>query len=185
MLRLIAVATSAVVAGAGMTYAFQDTAEQTHREELASVVREVEALDELRSGLAGAFTGEPDQATFAQVCGPVGAKARQLEEEHGWKVQQLAAKYRNPGRDLDAEAEHVYGVMLQDPEIMGLWVRSEMDGKTGTRYFRRIVVERACLSCHGAKDERPQFVKENYPHDRAYGFEVGDLRGLYAVFVAD
>lgn len=47
----------------------------------------------------------------------------------------------------------------------------------------RITVDRACLACHGAKEERPAFVKENYPGDRAYGFEVGDLRGAYSVFV--
>ncbi|MFO8099786.1 MAG: hypothetical protein R6T83_09240 [Salinibacter sp.] len=33
--------------------------------------------------------------------------------------------------------------------------------------------------------ERPDFVKEGYPDDRAYGFEPGDLRGIYAVFVPD
>ena len=47
----------------------------------------------------------------------------------------------------------------------------------------RITVREACLACHGAKAERPDFVKERYPEDRACGFEVGDLRGLYSVFV--
>ncbi len=149
------------------------------------MVREIEALDGLRSGLAGAFQGEPDRATFAQVCRPVGAKAKQLAEENGWKVEQLAAKYRNPTHKLDGEAERIYGLMLQEPDVMGLWIRSEMDGESGRRYFRRIVVEPACLACHGEKGKRPPFVKETYLEDRAYGFEVGDLRGLYSVFLAD
>jgi hypothetical protein len=28
-------------------------------------------------------------------------------------------------------------------------------------------------------------VKENYPQDLAYDFEVGDLRGMYSVFIPD
>jgi hypothetical protein len=46
-------------------------------------------------------------------------------------------------------------------------------------------VQPSCLACHGPKDERPAFVKKDYPEDRAYGFEDGDLRGIYAVFVPD
>ncbi len=76
-------------------------------------------------------------------------------------------------------------MMLEDPKVMGLWVQAEMDGREGVRYFRRIAVEEACLACHGAKEERPEFVKQGYPEDRAYGFEVGDLRGLYSVFIAE
>ncbi len=68
---------------------------------------------------------------------------------------------------------------------MGIWLRTRMDGKAGTRYLRRIVVETACLTCHGAKDERPQFIKDGYPEDRAYDFRERDLWGLYSVFVAD
>ena len=139
----------------------------------------------MRSALAGSFSGEPDLSTFAQVCRPVGARAKRLAEENGWKVAQLAAKYRNPGHRLDSEAERAYRLLADDPGLMGIWVRAEMDGRAGYRYFRRIVVEGSCLACHGPKDDRPQFVKDGYPEDRAYDFEVGDLRGLYSVFVAN
>lgn len=47
------------------------------------------------------------------------------------------------------------------------------------------VVGAACLACHGEKNTRPEFVKEKFPEDRAHGFNAGDLRGLYSVFVAD
>jgi len=156
--------------------------------ELARAVEKIEGLNALRSGLAGAFSGQPDRATFAQVCRPVGQRAKRLAEENGWVVQQLALlalKYRNPAHRLDPQAERVYGMMLENPELMGLWVDSEMEGREGVRYFRRIAVEEACLACHGAKEERPEFIEQGYPEDRAYGFEVGDLRGLYSVFIAD
>jgi hypothetical protein len=152
---------------------------------LAKVVREIEGLDAMRSALAGSFTGEPDLSTFAQVCRPVGAQAKRLAEENGWRVAQLAEKYRNPDHRLDPEAERVYRMMAGDPGLMGIWARAEFEGQAGYRYFRRIVVEEACLACHGPQEDRPQFVKDGYPEDRAYGFEVGDLRGLYSVFVQD
>ncbi len=174
-----------MVVVAVLAYAVQGTVERPDADTLSRVVKEIEALDALRSGLASSFSGEPNQSTFVQVCRPVGAQARQLAEDNGWTIQQLAERNRNPGHRLDAEAERVFRLMAEDPGLMGLWVRTEISSQAGYRYFRRIVVEPACLACHGAKDSRPQFVKDRYPEDRAYGFQVGDLRGLYAVFVAD
>jgi hypothetical protein len=152
---------------------------------IGDVVREIEGLNSMRSGLAASFTGEPDQSTFGQVCKPVGAQAQRLAMENGWKIAQLAEKYRNPKNELDYEARRVFKMMEDDEGLMGMWVKSEMDGKPGMRYFRRIIVEPACLGCHGSKSRRPQFVKDEYPGDRAYGFEAGDLRGIYSVFIAE
>lgn len=44
-------------------------------------------------------------------------------------------------------------------------------------------MEAACLACHGEKDSRPEFIKEKYPDDRAYGFKKGDLRGVISVLI--
>ena len=46
---------------------------------------------------------------------------------------------------------------------------------------RPIYMERACLSCHGDRDKRPDFIIKKYPEDRAYGFKDGDLRGIITV----
>ncbi|UCC75104.1 MAG: DUF3365 domain-containing protein [Gemmatimonadota bacterium] len=174
-----------VVAVAVVAPAAQEPVQRPDALVLGEVVQEIESLDALRSSLASSFSGDPDRSTFAQVCGPVGAQARRLVEEKGWRIQQLAEKYRNPGHKLDEEAELVYRLMAEDPGLMGMWARTEMEEGPGIRYFRRIVVEQACLACHGPKDSRPQFVRAGYPDDRAFDFEVGDLRGLYSVFVAD
>jgi hypothetical protein len=168
---------------AAVTEAGQESEVRPDAQVLAKVVREIEGLDAMRSALAGSFSGEPDLSTFAQVCRPVGAQAMRLAEENGWVVAQLAEKYRNPGHRLDSEAEHAYRLLAEDPGLMGIWVRAELEGRSGYRYFRRIVVEATCLACHGAKEDRPQFVKDGYPEDRAYDFAMGDLRGLYSVFV--
>ena len=155
---------------------------------LTKVVQEIENLNSLRSGLAGAFDGKgqvADKATFQKVCKPVGMQAKKLAEENGWKVMQMADKYRNPKHQLDAGGRKAYDLLNADAALMGMWTRTEVDGQPGLRYFRRIMVEEACLMCHGPKAARPEFVQQGYPEDRAYDFKAGDLRGIYSVFVAE
>ena len=155
---------------------------------MGRAVEAVEQLDALRSGLAATFgaRGIPaDRETFQQVCRPVGLRAREMAEQNGWKVQQLALKNRNPGNALDDAARWAYAMMEANPDLDGLWARSSLAGQAGLRYFRRITVEGACLACHGARDARPAFVVEGYPDDRAFDFSVGDLRGVYSVFIPD
>lgn len=157
--------------------------------ELAQAVQEIESLDAMRTGLASSLKGStesPTMQTMKEVCRPVGMRAIQLSQENGWQVKQIAQKYRNPDhapvtlRDQTALAK-----FNQEPELIGFWDRENLDKQPGTRYYRRIDVEASCLACHGLKDHRPQFVKDGYPQDLAYNFQVGDLRGMYAVFIPD
>lgn len=162
---------------------------QTNPTELAKAVQEIEALDSLRSGLASTLEGrteEPTMQTMKEVCKPVGMRAMQLSQENHWQVKQIASKYRNPAHAPDnLHATMALARFEQNPDLMGFWDRETIDGQEGTRYYRRINVEASCLACHGLQNNRPQFVKDNYPQDLAYNFHVGDLRGLYAVFIPD
>lgn len=157
--------------------------------QLAKAVREIEYLDGMRAGLASTLednTEEPTLETMKEVCKPVGMKAKKLAEENNWQVKQIAKKYRNPAhKPENVQVQMALTKLDLDPELMGFWERTTVNGEPGTHYYRRINVEASCLACHGAKDDRPQFVKENYPQDLAYDFEVGDLRGMYSVFIPD
>ncbi|RZM78980.1 Tll0287-like domain-containing protein [Leptolyngbya iicbica] len=157
--------------------------------DLGRAVQEIENLDALRSGLASTLEGSdtmPTGETFKQVCKPVGMRAKQLSQENGWQVKQIATKYRNPAHAPDSDqARAALARFADNPDVMGFWDRETMDGQAGLRYYRRINVEASCLACHGAKGDRPDFVKAKYPDDKAFDFNVGDLRGMYAVFVPD
>lgn len=157
--------------------------------ELSRAVQEIENLDAMRSGLASTLEGSdemPTGETFKEVCKPVGMRAKQLSQENGWKVKQIAAKYRNPAHAPDNDnARKALIRFADDSALEGFWDRETLDGQSGLRYYRRINVEASCLACHGAKGDRPDFVKAKYPEDKAYDFTVGDLRGMYAVFIPD
>ncbi len=155
-----------------------------------SVQRNVEqaitSLNEMRESLAATIdTPAVDKGTFERVCKPVGIRAQQMAIANGWTVQQLAKKYRNPSHELDPEARRLYDEFASSPERTDRWIRTVQNGREGWRYARRITVRSSCLSCHGPKEQRPTFVQKGYPKDRAYGFETGDLRGIYSVFVPD
>jgi cytochrome c553 len=160
---------------------------QTAPEELGRAVQAIESLDQMRSGLASSLkdaTEPPTLETFKEVCKPVGMQAQKLSEENGWEVKQVAKKYRNP----DHAPKNLQEVMAlakfeQNPELMGFWQRESSPDKAGTTYYRRINVEATCLACHGAKNARPDFVKDKYPQDLAFDFKEGDLRGMYSVFI--
>lgn len=162
---------------------------QTDPAQLAKAVLEIENLDALRSRLASTLEGsttEPTIETFKEVCQPVGMRAIQLSKENGWQVKQIATKYRNPAHAPDnLHAVEALAKLEKDPELMGFWELETIDGQQGTRYYRRINVESSCLVCHGGKNARPQFVKDQYPQDLAFDFNVGDLRGMYSVFIRE
>ena len=150
------------------------------------VEREIEALNNMRESLASTIdTPAVGKATFKRVCKPVGQRAKKMAKANGWTVQQLAKKYRNPAHEPDAEARRLHEQFAEKPEQTDTWIRTVRKETPGWRYARRIPGQPSCTACHGSKENRPDFVKKGYPDDRAYGFEPGDLRGIYAVFVPD
>ncbi|MDR5640194.1 MULTISPECIES: DUF3365 domain-containing protein [unclassified Thermosynechococcus] len=152
-------------------------------DELGKAVTAIEQLDQMRIGLASTLEGsttEPTLDTFKAVCAPVGKKAKEIAAANGWQLRQVALKYRNPNHAprtaLEVQALNRFD---NNRQLQAFW---QTDAE-GVHYFRRIDVQASCLACHGAKNRRPAFIQEKYPSDRAYGFRVGDLRGMYAVTI--
>jgi len=49
------------------------------------------------------------------------------------------------------------------------------------RYARPIFIKKGCLKCHGNPEDAPPEVIEKYGADRAFGYKVGDVRGIVSV----
>lgn len=151
---------------------------------LPLVVASVEEVDDLRSTLALALPPvgtAVNESTFAQVCKPVGARIQALAKEHQWQFIQMSEKFRNPKHKPDDEAQAALKKFSDDSKLDGFWTKKTSGGIASYRYFRRITIEPSCTVCHGDESSRPGFIKSQYPADRAFGFKVGDLRGVYSV----
>ena len=53
------------------------------------------------------------------------------------------------------------------------------------RYMKPIIVQAECLNCHGSqtdiKPEVKELIAQNYPDDKAIGYNIGDLRGAVSI----
>jgi hypothetical protein len=152
---------------------------------LLSKSRDVTArfASELQTAVQDAMaTGGPVVAIG--VCKDVAPQiASKLSRDTGAKVSRTSLKYRNPGnapeawqtavlRDFDAQA-----ITESPAEVF------DRTGKYGAHYMKAIPMGPLCLTCHGS--ELPADVQErlsqDYPHDQARGYSLGDVRGAFSV----
>ena len=118
--------------------------------------------------------------------------AGELSRRTGARVSRVSLKTRNPllGQP-DAWEQKVLAEFDQQaaqgakPEILE---RSEVVTEPQGRFFRymkAIPVQPLCLSCHGTTDSIPDPVKArlaaDYPHDRAIGYGLGQIRGAVTI----
>ena len=135
--------------------------------------------------------GGPDSAIT--VCRDIAPDyAGELSRRTGARVSRVSLKTRNPllGQP-DAWEQQVLAEFDQQaaqgnkPETLE---RSEVVTEPQGRFFRymkAIPVQPLCLACHGATDSIPDAVKvrlaADYPHDRATGYAVGQIRGAVSI----
>jgi hypothetical protein len=119
-------------------------------------------------------------------------KAPQLIKEHadqtGWSIRRVSLKARNAERSTPDSWEvrqlADFNIRAAAGEPLETLEHGEVVNDKGVsvyRYIRAIPVGSVCLSCHGATESlapnlRAELIK-NYPHDRATGYAVGQIRG--------
>ena len=60
---------------------------------------------------------------------------------------------------------------------------TDNNNKSFFRYMKAIPTGKVCLTCHGS-NINPNLrtrINELYPEDKAYGFEIGDIRGAFTI----
>lgn len=108
---------------------------------------------------------------------------------HQVAIQRLSDKNRNPDNTLSSETDlkawEVISGLMQDKDVNPKhWVAK--DGEA-VYYYKAIPLGMpTCLSCHGNKDteieaETLQAITMKYPNDKATGYEMGQLRGIWKV----
>jgi hypothetical protein len=117
--------------------------------------------------------------------------AARLSASSGAEVGRTAIRWRNPANapdDLEravmqgfaAELSSALPAAAASPEAI---FESRSARGTERRYLRAIVMQPACLACHGATlaPELATAIAREYPQDAATGFEPGQLRGAVTV----
>ena len=127
-----------------------------------------------------------------KVCRNVApAIASEAARKNGWNVGRKSLKTRNAAlgmpdaweqkvlADFEKRMEKENPVNMEFAEIV-----TEPQGKF-YRYMKAIPTQDACLKCHGTDETIPQNVKEalkaEYPHDKATGYTLGQIRGGFSI----
>jgi hypothetical protein len=151
---------------------------------------------ELFQQLGGALLKElgasgPDAAI--NVCRDLAPKvANQMSVERGWKITRVGTRVRNPmigtpdaweqSTLAEFEKRAKAGEKMDAMEFSQ--IVDEPDGKS-YRYMKAIGMRPMCLACHGMPADIPESVKATqaklYPHDKATGYQDGQLRGAFSI----
>jgi hypothetical protein len=95
-------------------------------------------------------------------------------------------RFRNPGNAPEPWQARVLGQFEQQakdaPAAMPL-EHFERAADGSARYMLAIRSDGVCLACHGAAVPAAlqQTLQSDYPHDRATGYALGDIRGAFSV----
>jgi len=130
------------------------------------------------SGVAGAITVCRDEASEI---------ATKHSQPGVYSIRRVSDRNRNPQNAADSEALAIMAqyadTILRHSDYVKFW-RSDGEHKLFV-YYQPIYTDQLCLKCHGAVDSMSAEVREalrvNYPDDKATGYEVGNLRGLFVV----
>lgn len=90
-------------------------------------------------------------------------------------------EYRNRENAPDKFERHAIKVFKDDKDIK---YNDEFDGGY-YRYAQPIFVKESCLKCHGDPADAPPEVIEKYGDIQAFGYKVGDVRGIISVKLPD
>ncbi len=140
---------------------------------LAPFKRDLQAA--LGQGLA---QGTVEAIRTCQLRAPAIAQARSVD---GVRLGRASHRLRNPANAAPEWVAPILDAYVADPSDRAPRTVSLPERRSG--YVEPILLQPACLTCHGetlAPDVAAR-IEQLYPEDRAVGFRVGDLRGVFWV----
>jgi len=110
-----------------------------------------------------------------------------IYSNRGVQVRRTSLKFRNPANEPD-ELEYLLLNEYKAQQQAGLELKPAIRrNKNGiVHYFKPILLQGMCVTCHGdLASDIPEPVKNAlstlYPNDKATGYRVGDLRGMWHI----
>lgn len=139
-----------------------------------------EFANRLRAALQDAMA-ESGPAGAIEVCAEIAPQiASELSRRSGAQVGRTSLRIRNP-RNLPSDWQADVLRRFEAGDKPHEHFERRDDGEV--RYMKAIPTAALCTACHGraVPDRVQRMLDEHYPHDRATGYEAGDLRGAFSV----
>ena len=113
-----------------------------------------------------------------------------LSKQYNAKISRVSDQYRNPQNkpdELDLTVIETYRKQLDEGQE--LQAHLENTGKEIIFYSPILILNPVCLNCHGvpgatAEQANIDFIRTKYPEDRAVGYKLGDLRGVWKIVLS-
>ncbi|MEX2580796.1 MAG: DUF3365 domain-containing protein [Verrucomicrobiales bacterium] len=147
------------------------------------------AAFERLSGELGKAMGDGGPVGAIEVCSEMaGPLTAEVAAEHGVSLTRLSDRARNPGQQAegaDLEALNSFREAMAAGEEASPRVSRDDEG-TAVVHLPIVLNNALCLQCHGGEEVAAATrskLNELYPGDKATGYALGDLRGVWRVEV--
>jgi len=103
----------------------------------------------------------------------------ELSRQSGANVRRTSLRFRNSGNAPDEWETVMLGKFANSNKREHL----ETMASGAVRYMKAIPTGTLCLTCHGEEiaPEVEESIRTAYPHDRAVGYGLGDIRGAFSI----
>jgi hypothetical protein len=159
-------------------------ADEPRREEARAIAAAFAA--ELQGALQAALAAGGPAAAIAVCRDEAPRIASALSREHGAKVARTSLRVRNPANAPEPWQSAALSAFDADKSAAATPAGLEYFEESpafGTRYMRAIPTGGLCLACHGnaLAPEVDAALAQDYPHDTARGYALGDIRGAFSI----
>lgn len=106
-----------------------------------------------------------------------------LSKVYDVEIKRTSLKFRNPNNRPTADEIEIlnqYEELKNRGESLMAMVNEVSGGK---KFYAPILIHEACLKCHGSTTDISIYdsILKHYPDDRATGYAMGDLRGMWSI----
>lgn len=103
-----------------------------------------------------------------------------ISEAYKVEIQRLSDKNRNPKNAIESPEDLLAWEKIKTEKSPFI----EQDAEGSVYYYKPIAIKMpACIQCHGTKENisesTQKILAEKYPNDKAIGYQMEDLRGMW------
>ncbi len=94
------------------------------------------------------------------------------------QIQTVSDRARNPLNNANKDELKAINFFINNPDETKYF---SDDNDEFFQYASALRIKPVCLTCHGKKEDAPQFIQDSYPN--AYDYKIGDVRGIMSIVI--